>query len=159
VKPTKLSTLVSVVLIGGVVMWVIQMIATRAGYPSFVAPPTFGLASGVGGLFVLALAWPIRQFVGKKASAKSIDPIYATRVVLLAQAAVLAGGIFSGGAVGAGVFLATRPVVSENALALTAGWLAGAILLTVGGLIAQHWCTVRLNSDDPGQLPEEGEIA
>jgi hypothetical protein len=159
VKTTRVSTLIMLVVIGGVVMWSVQVVATRVGYPSFMAPPTMGLALGMGGLLLLGLAWPIRQFQKKAPGARRVDPVYATRVVLLAKAASLTAAAFIGGGIGAGVFVATRPVVSSEAVTLTVVWLVGAIVLMVGSVIAERWCTVRLSADDPDEMPEEGEIA
>jgi len=159
VKTTGVSTLIMLMVIGGVTLWSAQVLATRVGYPSFIAPPTMGLALGMGGLLLLGLAWPIRQFQRKAPGARRVDPVYATRVVLLAKAASLTAAAFIGGGIGAGVFVTTRPVVSTEAVTLTAVWLVGAIVLMVGGVIAERWCTVRLPSDDSDEMPEGGETA
>jgi hypothetical protein len=79
-----------------------------------------------------------------------VDPFYATRVVLLAKAGALAGSAFSGMGVGFAVFFASRPVVLAETLVPTIIAIVGAVVLTVGALIAERWCTLPPDSPDGG---------
>lgn len=106
-----------------------------------------------------SLAWPIRQSMVGKGSAGLVDPFYATRVVLLAKSSTIAGALFLGAALGAGVFFFSRPVVAEVSLWLTLVALGGAIVLMAGGALAERWCTLPPDSSEPGApVVPEGDV-
>jgi hypothetical protein len=156
---TRVSTLIALAVVGGVLSWAAQALLTTAGYPSFVPPVTFGVAVGLVGVLLVVLAWPIRRYVKRHPGATPVDALYATRVVLLGKAGALAGAFFVGGALGLTVSLVVRPVVPEQAVVVTGISVVGAILLTVGGMIAERWCTVPPESDGLAIGSEEGEAA
>lgn len=156
---TRVSTLFALAVMGGVASWSAQALLTTAGYPSFVPPVTFGVAVGLVGTLLVALARPIRRYVKRRPGAHPVDALYATRVVLLGKAGALSGSFFVGGALGVAVSLAVRPVASEQALAVTGVSLVGAILLTLGGVVAERWCTVPPEPDDATSGLEEGDRA
>jgi hypothetical protein len=110
-------------------------------------------------MILVALAWPIRRYVIRHPGAKPVDALYATRVVLLGKAGALAGAFFAGATLGVTVSLVVRPVVPEQAVAVTVVSVVGAILLTLGGVVAERWCTVPPESDETTIGPEEGETA
>lgn len=156
---TRVSTLIALAVAGGVISWAAQALLTTAGSPSFVPPGTFGGAVGLVGVILVALAWPIRRYVKRHPGAKPVDALYATRVVLLGKAGALAGALFVGAALGVVASLVVRPVVPEQAVAVTVVSVVGAILLTLGGVIAERWCTVPPESDETTLGSEEGETA
>ncbi len=156
---TRVSTLIALAVVGGVISWAAQALLTTAGSPSFVPPVTFGVAVGLVGMILVALAWPIRRYVRRHPGAKPVDALYATRVVLLGKAGALAGAFFAGATLGVTVSLVVRPVVPEQAVAVTVVSVVGAILLTLGGVVAERWCTVPPESDETTIGPEEGETA
>ena len=156
---TRVSTLIALAVVGGVISWAAQALLTTAGSPSFVPPVTFGVAVGLVGMILVALAWPIRRYVIRHPGAKPVDALYATRVVLLGKAGALSGAFFAGATLGVTVSLVVRPVVPEQAVAVTVVSVVGAILLTLGGVVAERWCTVPPESDETTIGPEEGETA
>lgn len=158
-RHTKPQSLIAWAVIGGVLAWSIQVWLTTNGFPSFVPPTTFGVAMGLVGVLLVFLAWPIRRFVLRRPGSKPVDALYATRVLLLGKAGALAGSFFVGGASGVGVSLALRPVVNTESVVVTAVAVVGAILLVVGALLAERWCTVPPESQDTLGGSEEGEPA
>lgn len=158
-KQTKPQSLIAWAVIGGVVAWSTQMWLTTSGFPSFVPPATFGVAVGLVGVVLVILAWPIRRFVLRRPGAQPVDALYATRVLLLAQAGALAGSFFVGGSTGVGISLVFRPVMSNESVLLAGVAVVGAILLVVGALLAERWCRVPPESQDTLGGSEEGEPA
>jgi hypothetical protein len=157
-KPTASSTLLVAATMGGVALWATEYVLLSVGRPVLVPPLTWGVAFGLLGIIILVAAWPIRAHALAPEPATRVDPFYATRVVLLAQASALTGAGFTGGGVGVLVFFLTRPVLSSAALWLSVLALLGAILLMVGGLVAQKWCTLPPDSTDvEGSALPEGE--
>jgi len=142
------SHLTTWALVGGVLTWAAQWLLVSSGQPSLVPPLTWGVALGLMGSVLLALAWPIRAQVRAERSGPRVDPIFATRVVLLAKAGALAGALFVGAGAGFLVFFSTRPVLSPVALWLSGLALIGALVLMVAALVAERWCTL------PPQEPE-----
>ena len=72
--------------LGGVLGWALQGLLVFSGNPALTPPLTWGVALGALGALILALAWPIRSQVRGETKKPPVDPFYATRVVLLAQA-------------------------------------------------------------------------
>jgi|AntAceMinimDraft_6_1070360.scaffolds.fasta_scaffold22672_2 drug/metabolite transporter (DMT)-like permease len=156
---TKASTLASFALTGGVVVGAGQAVLTRLGEPALIPPPTWGVSLALLGAIVLGLAWPIRSRVRHPEKGTLVDPMYATRVVLLAKASSLVGSGLAGGAIGLGFFFFTRPVLSPPTLFLVGLAVVGAVVLMVGGLVAERWCS--LPPDGPGSSSlggPEGEL-
>jgi len=158
-KHTGFSTLLTLVVIGGVLGWSTQVALVATGFPSFLPPVTFGVALGLVGVLLVILARPIRRFVMRAPQANPVDALYATRVVLLAKASAVTGAFFAGVASGILVWVVSRPVLTSQPLVLIGISLAGAILLTVGALITQRWCTIPPESNDTQSGTQEGDIA
>jgi hypothetical protein len=156
---TRVSTIVTLVVVGGVLGWSAQVALVANGFPSFLPPVTFGVALGLVGVLLVVLAWPIHRFVVRAPQAKPVDALYATRVVLLAKAGGLTGALSGGGASGILVWVASRPVVTGQPVAIIFVSVVGAIFLTVGALIAERWCTVPPESHDSASEVGEGDIA
>lgn len=147
-------------LIGGVLGWAGEWLLVTSGTPALIPPYTWGAALAALGAILLALAWPIRSQVRADRSKPPVDPFYATRVVLLAKAGALAGSALSGMGVGFAVFFASRPVLLAETLVPTIVAIVGAVVLTVGALIAERWCTLPPDSPDGGaDVVPEGELS
>ena len=155
---TRFTTLLAFALGGGALLWAAQLLLTRVGEPAFVPPLSAGVALALVGIIVATMAWPIRQLVRGEKKSEPIDPLYATRVLLLAKASALAGSGVFGATVGVMVFYLTRPVLPLGALWLSLAMCGGALVLTAGGLVAERWCTLPPDSSDPaGNAALEGE--
>lgn len=157
---TSSTTLIMAALMGGVLGWAGQWALVSSGNPALIPPVTWGVAVATLGAVILALAWPIRVQVRAQVRISPVDPFYATRVVLLAQAGAVGGAALAGVALGCVVFFLGRPVLSGEGLWLSALAVVGAIVLAVCALIAERWCTLPPDSSDPGTggVPE-GEVS
>jgi hypothetical protein len=146
--------------IGGVVGWAGEWLLVASGIPALIPPYTWGAALAALGAILLALAWPIRTQVRAERVKTLVDPFYATRVVLLAKAGALAGSALGGMGVGFVLFFANRPVVLAETLVPTIVAIVGAVVLTVGALIAERWCTLPPDSPDGGpDIVPGGELS
>lgn len=158
-RPTSGTSVGLGLILGGAFGWVGQWLLVATGNPALVPPLTWGGALAALGAIAMALAWPIRKRVKKPALEPPIDPFYATRVVLLAKAGAIAGSALTGIALGFLVFVLSRPVMSSSALWPTIVALVGALVLTVGALLAERWCAIPPDSPEHAldEVPE-GEI-
>jgi Protein of unknown function (DUF3180) len=153
VRRTSVPSLLALAVAGGVVAWLLQIALVAAGQATLVPPGTlvlvlFGIAA-----VLLALGWPIRQFVRGKRK-RRIDPFRAMRTLLFAQASSLMGSLLAGAAIGAVLYLFSRPVPAGGASAwLTGGALVGAVAVAVSGLVVEQWC--RLPPQDPERDDEQ----
>ena len=102
------------------------------------------------GVFFAAL--PVRRFLRGQAR-KSLNPIRAMRIVVLAQASALTGALITGWYLSQMLLLVPDlDIASRRALALRLAALAvGGVLMVVAGLLAQAMCRV-----DKGRGNREG---
>lgn len=157
-KTTSALTVVSGVIAGGAVLWGIQSLVVAAGWPAVVPPWTWAVILGILGVVMVFLARPIRRRVLAPQRQGLIDPFYATRVLLLAKASIISGAIFAGGALGLGIVVWSRSLAPGGSLALFVGAVFGALVLSVGGLVAERWCAVPPDSTEGDAVaPTEGE--
>jgi hypothetical protein len=149
VTRTRPSSLVVLALIGAAVGWLLEFGLVALGRAVAIPPVTLGAALGVIGVVIVLLALPVFRVVRKVEGAR-VDPFYATRVVLLAKASSLAGALATGLAVAILVFLLTRSVLpAGGSLAMAVVTVVGAIVLLVGGLVAEWMCTLPPEDDTP----------
>jgi hypothetical protein len=153
VRRTSVPLLLALAVAGGVVVWLLQIALVSAGQPTLVPPSTlvlvlFGIAA-----VLLALGWPIRQFVRGRRD-RRVDPFRAMRTLLFAKASSLMGSLVAGGAVGTLLYLFSRPVPAGGASTwLTIGALVGAVADAAAGLVVEQWC--RLPPQDREQDEEQ----
>lgn len=122
--------------------WGLEWLVVSRGFAAVIPPATWSAALAIIGLALVGLAWPIRKRVRLAKRGPAPDPFYSTRVVVLAQASSRAGAGLAGAAAGILVFLLGRPVLASSSVGLTAWALIGAIVLVVGALVAERWCTL-----------------
>jgi len=147
-KRTHASPLIALGLAGLVAGFLIELGAAAAGWPIIVPPVTVPLALLLITVILLVLAWPIRQATRGK-SARRVDPFIAMRVALLAKASSLSGSLMLGVGLGVTAYLLTRSVVPAVASVwLAIGMALSAAVLLVGGLIAEHFCTLPPDDDE-----------
>jgi len=150
VTRTRVSTVVALAAVGAVFGFLLQTALAAASQPKIVPAYTVGLSLLFIAAVVIALAVPIRRATQGKLK-RRIDPFHATRVVLLAKASSLAGGLLTGGALGLlAEVLARSGGVNTDSLLKILAMLAGAIALLVAGLVGEFLCTVPPPSDDDG---------
>ena len=139
---TRPTSLVLLVLLGAAVGWFTQVALVAFGLPALIPPVTFALVLALVGIAVVLLALPIRRVVRGTAKAR-VDPFFATRVVILSKTASLAGSLFGGAAIAILSFLLSRSVVpGVGSLTVSTAAVFGAVIMLVGGLVAENMCTL-----------------
>jgi len=148
VKKTSPTVLLVLAVLGAAAGWLIELAMLTSGRAIVIPPITFGVALALIGILVIAGAIPVLRSV-TRAARRPVDPFYATRVVLLAKAASLTGALFAGGSAAIVVFLLTRPVVTEaGSVSMSIFTAVGAVVLLVGGLVAERMCTLPPEDDE-----------
>jgi hypothetical protein len=97
VKRTSPLTLAVFAVIGLSAGVLVQVGLAQSGQPGVRPPLTLAAGLALIGLVDIALAWPIRK-VAKGTAKVSVDPFYATRVVVLAKASAISGALLAGAA-------------------------------------------------------------
>jgi len=147
-KRSNFASLVLLALIGGIGGGFLEAALAASGRPIVLPPFTLGIALLAIGVMVVVLALPIRRLTRGKAS-RPIDPFYSTRVLVLAKASALGGSLLAGFGAGVFIYLLSRSVVpGVGSIAQGVATLVGAAGLLVGGLIAEHMCTIPPDDDD-----------
>ncbi|MET4158642.1 DUF3180 domain-containing protein [Agromyces sp. PvR057] len=148
-KRTHPSAVVAAVVAGVVIGYLVDLAIVSAGGKAIVPPISLAITLVGIAAIVVALAWPIRRAV-KERSTKHLDPFRAVRTAVLAKAAGLSGAVLLGLGMGVGLFLLTRSVVppASTVWQAFATAIGGAVLL-VGGLVAEHFCTLPPDDTDP----------
>ena len=145
--PTRPSALLIAALIGAIGAWLVEAALVAAGRPMMVPPLTLGVAAGIIGILVVVLAIPVSRGA-RHVPGATVDPFYATRVVLLAKASSLGGALTAGITGAVLVFLLTRSVVpAVGSVAAAAIAVTGAVVLLLGGLVAEKMCTLPPEDD------------
>jgi hypothetical protein len=140
-------------LAGAVVGWLLELAMISAGQPAIVRLETIGIAAGVIGILIVLAALPVFRVVRKVPGAR-VDPFYATRVVLLAKSSSLAGAIFTGLAAAVLIFLLTRSVIPAlGSISMAVVTVIGAVVLLVGGLVAENMCILPPDDEGPKEHP------
>ncbi|BDZ48821.1 hypothetical protein GCM10025867_10620 [Frondihabitans sucicola] len=141
-KRTRISTIISIVVVAAVAGFAFDAALAATLHPVFVPAMTLGLVLLAIAAIVISLAVPVFR-VARGRTREPIDAYYATRVVLIAKASSLAGAIFGGLVGGMLVYVLTRGVsVGAGSLVPTVTSVVGGIVLLVAGLIAEYMCTV-----------------
>ncbi|MDJ0323759.1 DUF3180 domain-containing protein [Cryobacterium sp. PH31-AA6] len=154
-KRSQPGIVVLLLLVGLVVGFLVEVTAAATGSPIVILPITLPIALVVIGVAVVVLAWPIRQATHGKPG-RRVDPFMAIRVAVLAKASAFSGALILGGGIGILVYVLTRSVLpAVPSIWLAIGMALGAALLLVGGLVAEHFCTLPPDDDDEN---ERGEV-
>lgn len=147
-KRTGPGTLIGLVAVGAVAGFLLQVALAAASQPKLRPDYLLPLTLVVVGITVVILAVPVRRAT-RVGATTTIDPFYATRVVVLAKASALSGALMTGVALGLVVEVITRsggPLAdSYLRMFLTLG---GAVVLLIGGLVAEFLCRVPPRDDD-----------
>ena len=139
---TTPASLVLLAVLGGGVMWFIETALATSGRAVVLPPITLGVALLLIGVIIVAMALPVRR-VSRGVAHARVDPFYATRVLMLAKASSLGGALLGVGGLGIVGYLLSRSLVaSPNAVTMSVVAAAGAILLLVAGLVAEHMCSI-----------------
>ena len=148
-KPTHLALLA---VLGGGLAWLLEVALTASGRAIVIPPFTLGLALAVIGVIVVLMALPVRRATRGTATAR-VDPFYAARTAMLAKASSLSGALIGGVGLGIAVYLLSRSVPAVGSVTMAFATAAGAILLLIAGLVAEHWCTIPPDDSTPDGTP------
>jgi len=155
VKRSQPGIVLLLLLVGLVVGFLVEVTAAATGSPIVILPITLPIALVVIGVAVVVLAWPIRQATHGKPG-RRVDPFMAIRVAVLAKASAFSGALILGGGIGILIYVLTRSVLpAVPSVWLAIGMALGAAPLLVGGLVAEHFCTLPPDDDDEN---ERGEV-
>ena len=147
---------VRLVVVVGLVVAALSWIVLRLVGDGVPAPSWLGLVVFVViGAGLLGAGLQVRRLV--QGTAKSpVSPLYAARVLALAQAAALAGaGVCGWYLASVVVVLPDVDVESQRGLAVQLGVLAlASAAVSAIGLLVQSWC--RLDEDDRPDRPDRG---
>ncbi|MFJ3384582.1 uncharacterized protein DUF3180 [Curtobacterium sp. PhB130] len=147
-KTTRASTLVSLALVAGIAGFALNAALASRQAPALILVTPLGFTLAFIGIVLIALALPVRRHVRGGAD-RRVDPIYATRVVVLAKASSICGVLFGAFALGLLVYLLTRSVVPSLGSTLpSAVAVGGGIVLTVCALVAERMCIAPPDDDD-----------
>ena len=149
-KRTNLLHIALLALIAAVGAWLVETALVSAGRAAIVPPLTLAIALLVIAVAVVAAAVPVRRVARGKPGAR-VDPIYATRVVVLAKAASLTGAILTGGAAGILAVLLTRPVIGVGSMVPAVLAAVASVAVLIGGLIAENMCRIPPEPDQKDQ--------
>ena len=145
---TKPLTLALLAIFGGGAAWFLETALAATGNPVLIPPFTLGVALLLIGALIVAMALPVRR-VARRVPGASVDPFYATRVVMLAKASALGGALLGGGGLGISLYLLSRSVLpAVGSVTMAFATALGALLLLVAGLIAEHMCSIPPDDDE-----------
>lgn len=140
---------VLIALVVGLASWLLWQLVTGDG--SLVPRPSWLAAILLAGMaaFVAGFAWPVRSYLLSR-STRRLDPLRAARVVVLAQAATLTGAAAAGWYAGQLAVVAggLSLVANEDRLWRLTILVGAGVVLSIAGLVAQHWCRVDPPSED-----------
>lgn len=150
-RRTHPSALVGLAIVGIAAGFLFETAFVANGRPILVPPVAMPATLAGIGIIVVVLAWPIRRAV--RGSVKTrIDPFRAMRIAVLAKASALVGALLAGAGAGILAYLLTRSVLPGGpSIGLAIALVAGGVVLMVGGLVAEYFCTLPPPSDDEGE--------
>lgn len=149
-------------LLAGITGWVVNLLATRNGFGTPALPLTSLVTTAVILGITLVFGRRVLRWRNGKRD-RALDPILATRTLVLAQACAYAGALSMGWH--AGIFvdqLTLLPVRSTLApLWGSVALMVGGILMVMVGLVVESFCRLPPDGDDgPGAAGHsEGEYA
>jgi len=150
VKPTRASTLVSIAVVAAVAGFALDAVLASRGAPTLLLAIPLGVTLVFIGVAVVLMARPVRRHARDGAARqRPVDPVYATRVVVLAKASSLCGVLLGGFAAGLVAYLLTRSATPSLGSTLpNAVAVGGGLVLTVCALVAERMCIAPPSDDD-----------
>ncbi|HVX08030.1 DUF3180 domain-containing protein [Humibacter sp.] len=153
-RRTGPAVLISLGVVGVVIGYLLELALVAAGSPMLIPPISLSITLVAIGIIVVLLAIPIRRAVRSKVKVH-VDPFRAMRIAVLAKACSLAGGLLTGTGIGVVIYVLTRPVPAPSASVwLSVAAAVSAVILLVGGLIAEYFCTLPPPKDEETERSE-----
>lgn len=156
-RRTSAGVLVALALVGGGVGYLLDHLLTVSGRATFTPSVFLPVLLVLLAVAVLGVAWPVRRSVR---TGIRIDPFRALRAATLARASSLLGALLAGVGAGLLVFLLARPIDPPvgSTVALVS-LIASSLVLVTAALVAEQFCTLPKDPDDPEpreRTPEPG---
>ncbi|GAB3393467.1 hypothetical protein GCM10027568_22560 [Humibacter soli] len=146
-RRTGPGALVLLGVVGIAIGYLLEVALVAAAAATLIPPIALSITLVAIALIVVLLAIPIRRAVRSKVKVH-IDPFRAMRIAVLAKACSLAGALLTGTGIGVVVYVLTRPAMSSGAVWLSVIAAVSAVILLVGGLVAESFCTLPPSDDD-----------
>ncbi len=154
-RRTGPGSLITLGVIGVAIGYLLEVALVAAGASMLVPPISLSITLVAIAVIVVLLAVPIRRAVHSKVKVH-VDPFRAMRTAVLAKACSLAGGLLTGTGIGVVVYVLTRPVMaSSGSIWLSVVAAVSAIILLVGGLVAEFFCTLPPPEDEDEEHPNQ----
>lgn len=157
-KPTGVSSLVTVLLALAVVGLCVARLLRSQGVPPLTVPVgSMVLLVGIA-VAVLVVAWPVRKWTRGGVRSPFFTPLRAARAAVMAKAACYCGVALAGWWGGQALYLLPDADI-ESLRRLLWRLVIGVVLglgTSVAGLVAESWC--RLPGDEDGPVPDEGAL-
>ncbi|MFS0853014.1 DUF3180 family protein [Microbacterium sp. 179-I 3D4 NHS] len=156
-RRTSAGLLVALAVVGAGVGFLLDHVLTISGRATFTPSLLLPVLLLMIAAAALGVAWPVRRSVR---TGIRIDPFRALRAATLARASSLLGALLVGFGAGLLVFLLTRPIDPPvgSTVAMVA-LIASAAVLVAAALVAEQFCTLPKDPDDPElreRAPEPG---
>lgn len=158
-KPARASAALVTALVTAAAGWLLLDLWSRQGGRtpplSYVAAAAIAVVAAV----VAVLGWEVRRSVRGERRPR-MNPLAAARIAVLAKAAVYGGAVLTGwyAALGLSVLDDASGVRRDRLLTAAAAAVASAVLVGAG-LLAQRWCRLPPDDEDPDALADEGDLA
>ena len=136
----------TVLVIGVVAGYALQIIATTRGYPVPVLHWTSLVTMGAACLLTLVMGIRIKLFTSGR-TRKRVNPIAAARTLVLAQASVYAGSTIAGWHAGILLGLLTAGGMGSAAVKSSLVMIGGALVMVIVGWVVEQFC--KLPPEDP----------
>jgi Protein of unknown function (DUF3180) len=159
VKPARVSAAVVTAAFTAAIGWLLlDLWSSRGGRTppqSYIAAVAILVVAAV----VLVLGWEVRRSVRGERK-PPMNPLAAARVAVLSKAAVYGGAVLTGwyAALALSVLDDATGVRRERLLASAAAAVASAVLV-VAGLLAQRWCRLPPDDEDPDGGVDDADVA
>jgi hypothetical protein len=158
VRRTGAATLITLVVVGVAIGYLLELALVAAGASMIIPPISLSITLIAIGVIVVLLAIPIRRAVRSKVRVH-VDPFRAMRIAVLAKACSLVGGLLTGTGIGVVVYVLTRPVPAASvSIWLSVVAAVSAVILMVGGLLAEFFCTLPPPKDDEAKHADHAPV-
>lgn len=124
----------------------LNMLLVGNGRPAMLPSFTYGVSCAALAAALIALAVPVRNAAKGN---RRIDYRYAVAVLAASKAGIIVGSLIGGYALGSLVFVFTRPVTVAETVVQLAIAAAGGVALLACGIIAEGWCKLPPEDEDP----------
>lgn len=147
-KRTSPGILIGAAVLAFAIGFGLDQLLSANGRATIVPDILLPMLLAVVAIAVPAIAWPIRRAV-RDPKLPRPNPFRALRTAVLARASSLLGAASAGFAGGLLVFALTRPVLPEvGSITVIGATVVTGILLVVGALVAESFCTLPKDNDD-----------